>query len=158
MNDQLLREDGGAWQAPPVAPPSGEVAATPDVTPTLAITKTGPARARGLQRITYTIRVRNTGRVTARSVVVTDRLPRDLVFLRASRKHVFRSGVIRIALGNMAPRQVKVVRIVVRAPANARGARVNVAQVRAVDVRPRTARAKTVFTPVRRVVVPAVTG
>lgn len=160
---------------PPVTPPVTPPAVTPDpapeapveaagtpvvnqLPPALAITKAGPARARGLQRITYTIRVRNTGTVAANRVVVTDRLPRNLTFVRASVSGRLVSGVVRFQLGTMRPGQVRVIRVVALATADARGRRVNVAQVRATGVSPRTARAATVFTPIQREVAPAVTG
>jgi hypothetical protein len=50
------------------------------------------------------------------------------------------------------------VRITVRAPADIRGTRVNRARVRAVGVRPVSARAATAFRPLVRRVLPAITG
>jgi uncharacterized repeat protein (TIGR01451 family) len=126
--------------------------------PRLAIVKTGPLRARPLQRITYTIRVRNPGRAVARNVVVTDSLPSGLIYVKASRKATAKGRVVTIPMGNLRPGQARTVRIAVRAAANVRGRKLNVAIARAGNVRPVRDTAPTVFRPTVRRIIPAVTG
>jgi len=78
---------------------------TTQVRPRLGITKTGPPRARGLQRITYTIRVRNTGgrrpqRGAHRPPAARPHLHQDQL------RSTFRSGIVTVKLGTLRPRQV----------------------------------------------------
>lgn len=152
---------------PPPPPPPGETTGTPEVPPAvvtqvrnprLAIVKTGPARARPLDRITYTVRVRNPGRAVARNVVVTDWLPSGMTFVKASRRATVKGRTIIIPMGNLRPGQSRVVRITVRASANVRGRKINLAVARASNVRPVRDTAPTVFRPLVRRVVPQVTG
>ena len=126
--------------------------------PRLAIVKTGPARARPLARITYTIRVRNPGRAVARNVVITDRLPSGMTFVKASRKATVKGRTIIIPMGNLQPGRSRVVKITVRASANVRGRKINLAVARASNVRPVRDTAPTVFRPLVRRVIPQVTG
>lgn len=139
-------------------PPPVDVAQTPVLVPRLAIVKTGPLRARGLQRLTYAIRVRNRGNGVARNVVVTDVLPTGLSYVRASRKATVKGRTVSVAMGNLQPGASRTVKVTVRAAANIRGRRVNVAVARATGVRPVRDTARTVFTPLVRRVIPAVTG
>ena len=138
------------------APPPAVIAQV--LNPRLAIAKTGPRRARGLQRLTYSIRVRNPGKAVARNVVVTDRLPSGLVYVKASRRATVRGRTITIPMGNLQPGRFRTVKVTVRAAANVRGRKVNVAVARATDVRPVRDTAATVFRPLVRRVIPAVTG
>jgi uncharacterized repeat protein (TIGR01451 family) len=147
--------------------PPGETTGTPEAPPAvvtqvrrprLAIVKTGPLRARGLQKFTYTIRVRNPGKAVARNVVVTDALPTGLSFIKASRKATVKGRTITIPMGNLQPGKARTVKVTVRAAANIRGRKVNVAVARATNVRPVRDTAATVFRPLVRRVVPAVTG
>lgn len=151
---------GSVLGTPDAAQPSatGGTTATRGATARLAITKRAPIRARGLQRITYTVVVRNTGRAAARGVVVTDRLPSRLTFVRATRGATLRGGTVRVSLGTLRPGQVRRIRIVMRAPADTRGRIINTARVSATGVRAASARAVTVVTPTVRRVRPAVTG
>jgi uncharacterized repeat protein (TIGR01451 family) len=143
---------------PPVTPEPPPAVVTQVLNPRLAIAKTGPLRARALQRLTYTIRVRNPGRAVARNVVVTDLLPSGLIFVKASRKATVKGRTITIPMGNLQPRQARTVKVTVRATATVRGRKVNLAVARATNVRPVRDTAPTVFTPLVRRVVPAVTG
>ena len=146
--------------APPVTPPA-DVAGTETQTRTVAvlrISKTAPRRARPLQVMTYTIRVRNAGRAVARNVVLSDPLPRGLIYVRSTPRAQLRGRTVTVNLGNLRPSQVRTVRVTVRASANVSGRRVNVASVRAAGLRPVRASAPTVFAPLRRQLLPAVTG
>jgi uncharacterized repeat protein (TIGR01451 family) len=127
-------------------------------TPTIGITKAAPKRARGLQRFVYTIRVRNTGTVIARNVVITDPLPAGLTYLRSSRKATIKGRTLTINMGNLQPGASRVVKITVRGNANIRGRRVNVATATADSAPTVRARAVTVFRPLVRRIVPVVTG
>jgi uncharacterized repeat protein (TIGR01451 family) len=126
--------------------------------PRLAIVKTGPLRARGLQRLTYTIRVRDPGTAVAQNVVVTDVLPTGLSYVKASRKATVKGRTVSVAMGNLQPGASRTVKVTVRAAANIRGRKVNVAVARATDVSPVRDSARTLFTPLVRRVIPAVTG
>jgi uncharacterized repeat protein (TIGR01451 family) len=126
--------------------------------PVIAITKTAPARAVGLQRFVYTIRVRNRGRVAARNVTVTDPLPTGLTFLRSSRRATLKGGTLTIKLGTLAPGRSRVVKLTVRAAADISGRRTNTAIAKATGAPTVRAKATTVF---RRAVLrqaPRVTG
>jgi uncharacterized repeat protein (TIGR01451 family) len=156
---------------PPVTPQTPETPVTPTGTPSappvvvtrtlsprLAITKVAPSRARAGDKLVYTIRVRNTGRAIARKVVMTDPLPVGLIFVRSSRPATVRGRTVTVKLGNLRPGQARVVKITVRAAKNVRGRKVNVATARANNVRPVRDAAPTVFRPLVRRVIPAVTG
>jgi uncharacterized repeat protein (TIGR01451 family) len=145
--------------------PPGETTGTPPPAvvnqvrnPRLAIVKTGPARARPLDRITYSIRVRNPGRAVARNVVITDWLPSGMTFVKASRKATVKGRTIIIPMGNLQPGQSRAVKITVRASVNVTGRKINLAVARADNVRAVRDTAPTVFTPLVRRVIPEVTG
>jgi len=142
---------------PPVTPPPPAVI-TQVLNPRLAINKVGPKRARPLQRFTYTIRVRNPGKAVARNVVIIDRLPSGLIYVKASRKATVRGRTITIRMGNLQPGRFRTVKVTVRAAASVRGRKVNLAVARATNVRPVRDTAATVFRPLVRRVIPAVTG
>ena len=149
-------------KVPPVET-GGEVVppAPPVVTPVakLAITKTAPKKAVSGKRFVYTIRVRNTSKVVARQVVMTDPLPRGLVFVRSTPKGTVKGRTVTVKLGNMKPGQVKTVKVTVRSIKTLKGKRVNVATAVASNAKAVRAKAPTVFRPVpKRVIKPAVTG
>lgn len=158
---------------PPPPPETPETPDTPGITtgtpappavvtrtlnPRLAITKVAPSRARAGDRLVYTIRVRNNGRAIARNVVMSDPLPVGLTYLRSSRPATVSGRTVTVRLGNLRPGQARVVKITVRAAATVRGRKVNVATARATNVRPVRAAAPTVFRPLVRRIIPAVTG
>ena len=111
-----------------------------------------------LKRVRYTITVRNTGKVTLRGVVLRDRLPRGLSFVRASRSSTLANGNATFRLGNIAPGQSRRIVVTLIANASVKGTRTNTATVSAANVGPRRARAATVFSALVRRVQPAVTG
>jgi uncharacterized repeat protein (TIGR01451 family) len=135
----------------PSGQPSGPVAR-------LGLTKTAPARARVLTRVRYVITVRNRGKAVARGVVVRDRIPNGLSFVRSSRKGTLRNGTISYTVGDLRPGQARKITVWLLADADVRGRRTNVATASASQVRSVTARAATVFRPLARRVQPAVTG
>ena len=63
-----------------------------------------------------------------------------------------------IQLGNLRPRASRTIAVWMRASADVKGVRRNTATVSGANFRPRTATARTVFTPFVRRVQPAVTG
>jgi uncharacterized repeat protein (TIGR01451 family) len=137
--------------------PTPVVPLTPTA-PKLALTKTAPARAKVLTRVRYTITVRNTGKVAAKNVVVKDRLPSGLSFVRSSRVGSLSNGVVTYRLGTIAAGKSRTIRVWLLASADVRGTRTNVATVTATNVKRLTARAATIFAPLARRVQPAVTG
>jgi uncharacterized repeat protein (TIGR01451 family) len=141
-----------AVQTPPTTTPSQTPA------PRLAIAKSAPSRARVLQLVRYRITVRNTGRVTARNVVLRDRIPRGMSFARASRRVTLSNGTVTFRLGTMRAGQARTVTLFLVASVDVTGRRVNRATVSATRVAPLSARAATVFTPLARRVQPPVTG
>ena len=127
-------------------------------TPRLVITKKAPATAKVLSRVTYTIVVRNTSKVAARSVVLRDAIPSGLSLVTASRARTLSNGVITFRLGTLAPGASRTVTVTMLADASVRGKRTNVATVSATGVRAVRATAATVFRTLARRVQPAVTG
>jgi uncharacterized repeat protein (TIGR01451 family) len=128
------------------------------IVPKVSITKTGPARAKVLTKVSYTITLKNTGKVTLRNVVLRDRLPRGLSFVTASRTSSLGNGNATFQIGSLAPGASRTVVVTLMANASVTGSRTNTATVSATGVRPKSAQAATVFrAPVRRVQ-PAVTG
>ena len=143
-----------------VTPPT-----TPGVTPVgrpapvaLRISKAAPGTARPLGLVRYTIVVRNRTARTANRVVLRDRIPAGMSFVRASRSARVVSGQVVVSLGNMRAGSRRVVVIWMRANSSVRGQRTNVAVVRGANVRPASARAVTRFRPLVRRIQPAVTG
>jgi uncharacterized repeat protein (TIGR01451 family) len=155
---QIVAAAQVAFQAAPVTPVTPVVAIAQAPRPRLAITKTAPTSARVLQRVRYRITVRNTGRVTARNVVLQDRIPSGLSVVSTSRRGTLRNGTITFQLGTLRAGQSRTVTVWLVANASVRGTRVNVATVSANRVRPLRARAATAFRPLARRVQPAVTG
>jgi len=136
----------------PTVPVTGTTA------PRLSVTKAAPRRAKVLTSVRYTITVRNPGKVVARSVVLRDRIPSGMSFVKSSRRGSLSNGVVTYRLGNLAPGATRTVYVWLLAAADVRGSRTNVATVSATRVRPLSARAATIFTPLARRVQPAVTG
>lgn len=148
-----------AFQAAPTTPtPQVPVTQVPKPTPTVAITKTAPARAKVLKKVRYRITVRNSGEVALRNVVLRDPLPRGLSFVTASRASTLGNGALSFRMGTLAVGQSRTVVVTLMADADVRGSRVNTATVSATGVRPASASASTVFRALVRRVQPAVTG
>ncbi len=120
-------------------------------TPTrLAITKTGPKTARGGALVTYRVRVRNTGRVTARQVVSVDSIPVGMTYVRASIPVRVLRGSVVARLGDMAPGRTRTFTITFRASRTA-GRRTNIVAADALNAARVVARATTRVTVVRGV-------
>ena len=142
----------------PTTPTTPTVPVTGKPVPRLVITKTAPARATVLSKVRYAITVRNPSKAAATGVVLKDRLPAGMSFVKSSRVGKLSNGVVTYDLGTIQPGKSKTVYVWLVASADVRGTRTNVATVAATRVRPLTARAVTIFTPLARRVQPAVTG
>jgi uncharacterized repeat protein (TIGR01451 family) len=127
-------------------------------TPTLAVTKVAPKTLKSGSQIPYIITVRNTGKVTARNVVVADRVPSGLSYLTSSKRphQVGRSIIWRV--GDLRPGQSRTMRIVLQAPLGLVGSRTNTVVATAAQAKRVTAAATTRLTRVSQRRVPAVTG
>ena len=147
-----------AFQTTPTTPTTPTVPVTGKPSPRLVITKTAPAKATVLSKVRYAITVRNPSKAAATNVVLTDRLPQGMSFVKSSRVGKLSNGVVTYDLGTIQPGKSKTVYVWLLASADVRGTRTNVATVAATRVRPLTARAATIFTPLARRVQPAVTG
>jgi uncharacterized repeat protein (TIGR01451 family) len=108
---------------------------------TLGLTKTVSRRVlRAGQRTTFTIRVRNPGRVTLRNVRTCDDLPAGLAFVKATPKAKLTKGRYCWTAKTLKPRQSKTYRITVRALNGASGTKVNHAVATARDAGTRRAK------------------
>lgn len=137
----------------------GPVVVTPSVAPKLGLSKIAPPRSAVLKAVKYTIEVRNSSSKAARNVVLRDRLPAGMSFVRSSQRGTLRSGSLVFNLGTIAGGATRTVSVWLQADAGVRGTRVNVATVTATQFRTATARAATLFRPLKPVrVQPAVTG
>jgi len=124
----------------------------------LRLTKTAPAASRPLALVPYRITVTNPTKREATGVVLRDRVPNGLSFVRASRRATIRNGAVVIPIGRLAPHTTRVVTVWMRADAQVRGRRVNVVTVSGTNVRTLSAHARTKFRALARRVSPAVTG
>ncbi|HJZ61908.1 MAG TPA: hypothetical protein VKD47_07135, partial [Miltoncostaeaceae bacterium] len=122
------------------------------------IVKRGPARATAGQTITYTITVRNRGKVRARSVVMRDILPPSMSLPGKTATVKLSKGTAVVSLGNLAPGASKTIKIRVRIDRGVSGLRTNVATASAANAATVRASARTVIAPVLQPVAPAVTG
>ncbi len=134
----------------PVAATSGKL--------TLRISKGGPKRAKALGLVRYRITVKNTSNRAATGVVLRDVLPGGLTFVRSNRKSSIAKRSVVVKLGRIPAGASRTTYVWVRANANVRGARTNVARVSGINVRNASASARTAFTPRPVRVQPAVTG
>lgn len=126
---------------------------------TIGITKQGPATAEAGELVTYRIQVRNTGRLVARQVTVTDTIPAGMTYVRASIPMRVVRGQVTANIGNLNPGQTRTLTITFRTSQSA-GLRTNVVQARALNANRVIARARTRVATVRGVSrpVPAVVG
>ena len=126
--------------------------------PALKITKKAPKTLKSGSEVPYIITVRNTGKVVARNVVVSDRLPSGLAYLTSSKRphQVGKSVVWRV--GNLGPGESRTMRIVLQAPVGLLGSRTNTVVATAAAARTVVAAATTRFTRVSQQRIPAVTG
>lgn len=148
-----------AFQAAPTPPATVTPAGSPSVAKVrLRLTKTGPATSRPLTLVPYRITVTNPTTRAATGVVLRDRIPNGLSFVRASRAVTIRGGAVVITIGRLDAGATRVVTVWMRADASVRGKRVNVVTVSGTNVHTLAAQAGTRFRALARRVSPAVTG
>lgn len=131
---------------------------TPVVPLKLTISKSAPARSTVLKRVRYSITVRNPAKAAVRNVVLRDRVPRGMSFVRASRASSQSNGTVTFRLGTLAAGSSRTVQVWMIANANVRGTRTNVATVQGTGVQPVNARARTLFVALQQRRVIPVTG
>ena len=100
---------------------------------TLGIDKRGPAKAKAGQVITYSIKITNTGTITARNVVMRDRLPNGMALAAKPAGVQLLKGAIVFTVGDLAPGASKTILLKVRIDRTASGTRNNVATASAAN-------------------------
>jgi uncharacterized repeat protein (TIGR01451 family) len=176
--DGLSKNDDASVQAcrevPPVNPPANPQpqpqpqpqASTPvavlgaTIAPKakLAVTKTGPRAATAGQIVTYTIRVKNTGKANATSVVLRDLLPSGYSLSGKVKGATFKAGALSWKFGTLAPGKSKTVKATFRINRSVGGRRCNVATAAASGVVTVRDTACTRIAAVAGAIQPAVTG
>lgn len=139
---------------------AGSACVPPALDTTLQIKKTGPTSARARSRFTHTLRVTNTGFVTATNVVVTDPVPAGLSVVKQPAGATFTKGTLRWELGDLGPGESRVVSVLLTTTFRGTADRCNVAQASAANASPETSRLCTRFARVAGAsfVPPRVTG
>ncbi|MGD9695174.1 MAG: hypothetical protein AB7V42_05880 [Thermoleophilia bacterium] len=146
-------------QAPTsVTPPPPPVEITQTPKPALTIGKKAPARQVAGSAVKYTITVRNSGKATARNVVVTDTIPSGMAYLRSSRAPASTGKKVTWKITSLAPGKSVTINVWLQAPSGLRGKKSNTATAVASGVKLVRATAATRFVPVPAKVQPAVTG
>ncbi len=144
----------------PTTPTTPSTTPRPSVTqaPSLSVIKTGKATALAGSQVPYTIVVRNTSKVIARSVVVTDTLPAGMAYLRSSLRPASVGKQIVWRIGNLAAGKSRTLKVWLQAPTSISGSRTNLVQVSAQGTRTVRDTATTRFRRVEAQFQPPVTG
>lgn len=132
----------------------------PDLNASLQITKSGPTAARARTTFVHSMRVTNTGFVTAKNVVVGDPVPQGLVVVTRPDGAKLVKGVVRWELGDLRPGENRVVSVALKTTFRGIATRCNVATADADNASPVTSRLCTRFAAVAGVgfTPPRVTG
>ncbi len=126
---------------------------------TLKIDKRGPSTAKSGAVITYTIKVTNTGTITAQNVVMRDKIPTSMSLAKRTAGVQLVRGVVVVRIGTLAPGASKTVRVRFRVDRRASGLRTNTATASATNARTVRDSARTRIIRVGgQVVIPGVTG
>ncbi|WP_320669425.1 Ig-like domain-containing protein [Patulibacter defluvii] len=122
---------------------------TPGPAPNLRLTKTANAkRVTAGQRVKYTIKVRNTGKGTARNVVVCDLLPKNVTVVARGGGKLKRGKLCFAKIPSLAPGKAKSYRITVRIDRDApKGSQTNRATATATGIKALKASRKVVIRP-----------
>ena len=126
--------------------------------PSLSVVKTGKATALAGSGVPYTIVVRNTSKVIARSVVAVDTLPSGMAYLRSSLRPVSIGKQIVWKLGNLAAGKSRTITVWLQAPTSISGSRTNLVEVSAQGTKTVRDTAVTRFRRVEAQFQPPVTG
>jgi uncharacterized repeat protein (TIGR01451 family) len=126
--------------------------------PSLSVVKRGKATALAGSEVQYTIVVRNTSKVIARSVVAVDTLPSGMAYLRSSLRPVSIGKQIVWKLGNLAAGKRRTIKVWLQAPTSISGRRTNLVEVSAQGTKTVRDTAVTRFRRVKAQFQPAVTG
>ena len=100
---------------------------------TLGIDKRGPAKAKAGREIIYSIKITNTGTITAQNVVMRDRLPNGMALAAKPAGVQLLKGAIVFTVGDLAPGASKTILLKVRIDRTASGTRNNVATASAAN-------------------------
>jgi uncharacterized repeat protein (TIGR01451 family) len=139
----------------PIAPVGFAGVASVAGSPTLVVRKTGPAKASAGGVVTYRVKVTNTGKVVANSVVVTDTPPSSML-LRGTPQGATKSGrTITWTIGYLGAGESRSMSVTLGLRATASGTTCNVATVTASNAT--TAKSKA-CTRVQAARIAAVTG
>jgi uncharacterized repeat protein (TIGR01451 family) len=118
----------------------------------------GARRVTAGQTLTWRVVIRNAGRVTARKVVLADRLPRGFVLLSSTPRATFTAGTLRFTVPALRPGRSAVVRITMQVPRAGTGTRTGVATVKSSCGGIESARTPVTVLRVPTQITPAVTG
>lgn len=156
---------------PVVSIPPASVSPKAVIPPRLTIVKLGSKHVLAGSKTTWTIRVTNTSRGQAKGVVVSDWIPSGFVVVGSAYRaagddgpvwkslaHRIKNGRVVWASRSIGPRQNLVVRVTMRALADARGCVANRAFAQATNHKRVAARAEICVAPRVRKILPAVTG
>jgi uncharacterized repeat protein (TIGR01451 family) len=144
-------------QAPPVKPqPTAGRPLCP--APTLSARVIGARRVAAGQRLTWRIQIRNSGRVIARRVVLSDRLPNGFALVSSTPRATFAGGTLRFSVPSLRPGRSAVVSLTMQVPRAATGSRVGTATLRAACGGIESARTPVTVFRIPARILPAVTG
>ena len=128
-------------------------------TTTLRIDKRGPAMVKAGQIITYTIKITNTGKVTADNVIMRDRIPASMSLAVKTPGVKLVKGQIEVQVGTLAPGASKTITVKFRIDRRATGSRTNTAIASAANAPTVRDSARTKVIKIdTRVITPRVTG
>ncbi|HJZ62386.1 MAG TPA: hypothetical protein VKD47_09540 [Miltoncostaeaceae bacterium] len=147
----------GGTPASVAAAAAGGVVAAPTRT-RLAIDKRGPATAKAGSVITYTIKITNVGKITARRVVLRDAIPADMGLAVRAKGVTIQDGSVVVSLGNMRPKASRTIKLKMRINRSAFRAQLNVASASAANAGRVADDALTRLQRIEAVRAPAVTG
>lgn len=120
-NEATVKADGGLT--------ARSSAVTVVTAPSLAITKTGPAKRFVGRPVTYTITVTNNGATVAKDTVIEDAIPRGTRFVKASDGGRLSGGKVKWNVGTLQPKAKKTVTVTLTA--GAKGVITNTATAKA---------------------------
>ena len=126
--------------------------------PSLSVVKAGKASALAGSQVPYTIVVRNTSKVVARSVVVTDTLPAGMAFLRSNPRPASFGKQVVWTFKSLGVGKSLTITVWLQAPASISGSRTNLVEVSAKGTKTVRDTAVTRFRRVEAQFQPPVTG